>query len=78
LTQLNVDESPFVVPERYRVVYRFFLLPIMVAGRYRWCEHVRVVQRDIVCPIYGWHTWSEVGFWDEVMPTPKPEGVDGY
>jgi hypothetical protein len=72
MPMLDVESSPHVVPPGYRVVARFHLFPITVAGRRRWCETVRVVQRlcewgDEADPL---STWEDVGYFDEVAPAP--------
>jgi hypothetical protein len=81
VSHLDLDRHPAVVPAGYRIRYRFFWLPVLVAGRYRWCEHVPIVQR-YTHEHARWTNdddyWHDCGFYDEVMadlrkPDPFPE-----
>ncbi len=69
MSHLDLDRHPAVVPEGYRIRYRFFWWPIEVAGVYRWLEHVPIVQRYTGASGYtdddGY--WQDVSFWDEIM-----------
>jgi hypothetical protein len=80
VSHLDLDRHPAVVPAGYRIRYRFFWLPIRVAGEYRWLEHVPIVQRYI--GVEGntcWdNLWHDVAYYDEVIadlrkPDPFPE-----
>jgi hypothetical protein len=79
---MDLDRHPAVVPEGYRIRYRFFWLPVRVAGRYRWCEHVPIVQRMLGSRHFPTgetdYYWGDVGLYDEVIadlhkPDPFPE-----
>ena len=77
---MSLDDHPLLVPPGHRIVARFHLLPIRVAGRYRWCEWVRVVQRREIPDGYSETSrvreWADVGYFDEVMPIkPAWEGL---
>ncbi len=41
----TLESSPHLLPAGYRLIYRFFLAPIEIAGVHRWLEYVPVVQR---------------------------------
>jgi hypothetical protein len=82
---IDLDHHPAILPSGYRLRTRFALLPIEVAGRRRWLESVRVVQRLSMNHNfprffsdhrYEWN-WSTVGFWEEILPTlgKAPAGV---
>jgi hypothetical protein len=66
------QDHPLVLPENYRVVFRWFW-HVRVQGRHHWCESLRVLQRINRKP--GWETqedWVDLGFWDEFFPTKGP------
>lgn len=72
---MTIADHPLIVPDGYRIVTRFHLLPMRVAGHCRWCEWVRVIQRQQLEPNAedGWPwEWEDVGYFDEVMPINKP------
>lgn len=62
------DIEDFVLPAGYRTIYRFFLLPVRVAGETRFCENIRIIQRQITgsLPVFD-YCWADVGFHDEVI-----------
>lgn len=63
----SANTSPRVVPEGYRIRWRFFFLPVEVAGRLRYFEWIPFVQRftsDTRTPFYS-DQWHDVGFLDE-------------
>jgi hypothetical protein len=76
---IDLDHHPAILPSGYRLRTRFALLPIEVAGRRRWLEDVRIVQRYVGTPkgqdIQSW--WVDVGLWEEILPTlgKAPAGV---
>jgi hypothetical protein len=73
MAMLDVESSPHVVPPGYRIVSRFHLMPITVAGQRRWCEILRVVQRLTMhseVDGYRYYEWEDVGYFDEVAPAP--------
>lgn len=54
-----------VLPEGYRLAFRFFVWPARVNGRY-WWGNVAMVQRlQRAANGYDSH-WVSVGFWDEL------------
>jgi hypothetical protein len=66
---INPDDSPLVLPSGYRITYRFFLFPVRVAGKQRWCETLRVIQRSYIYEsLFDLYKWVDVGFYDEVFP----------
>jgi hypothetical protein len=81
LTQIHIDDNPFVLPDGYRIRYRFFLMPIEVAGTFRWLEYVPVVQM-FVGGRHGANSrcdenWHDVGFLDDVLDAiRKPDGLE--
>jgi hypothetical protein len=63
------------LPPEHRTVDRFYLGRVLVAGRYRWCEWVRVVQRLEPAPFYPdgeVKEWVDIGFYDEFFPAKEP------
>jgi hypothetical protein len=75
-----------VLPRGYRFRSAFLWFPAVVAGRKRWMESVRIVQRydgptdeDGYDYLNGFNSsWFDVGFWDEVFPTlaKQPAGFE--
>lgn len=62
-----------VLPYNYRFRLRFLWTPTVIAGRRRWLESVRVIQRyvgahwsdgDMMTPSRE-SNWVDVGWWDE-------------
>jgi hypothetical protein len=67
---IDPDDHPLLLPHGYRIRHSLFVLPILVAGRYRWCEHVAVIQRYMhpnQCNTDDFTFWHTIGYYDEVV-----------
>jgi hypothetical protein len=60
------------LPYGYRIRHKLFIMPVLVAGRYRWCEHVAIIQRYMY-PSAAWiedsRWWHTIGYYDELAET---------
>jgi hypothetical protein len=72
-----VGLEELVLPEGYRIGYRFFLLPCRLGNRWVWGS-VAVVQRRIAtdrnCSGYTIIRWADCGFYDDVIERLRGQG----